>query len=378
MPEGVDYYEILGVARTANIPRIRQAYRRLARRTHPDLNPHDRVIEERYREIQQAYEVLVDPVRREEYDRRGSREPGPVRATPVHYGFAGFDFGAEPAADSGALHEILGRRDSSLSAEADGTADIHARVRISFLESLEGKQVRLRAARRETCDGCGGCGQKPVADPVRGGGTECPACSGGGRRIRRYGHMVFVRPCRRCNGQGALFHLPCASCLGSGRRERPVRLVARLPAGVADGATIVVEGQGHHRSGTELPGDLRLHVEVARHPILERRGDNLICPLPLTLAEAALGGRIEVPTLSGPVTVRLPPGVQPGARIRLAGRGVPSTRGDARGDLFLEVRIHIPEIRDDRSRDLVRELEERYPESPRDALRETLGSESLR
>ena len=187
--------------------------------------------------------------------------------------------------------------------------------------------------------------------------------------------MVFARPCRRCGGQGLLFHTACAPCTGRGSRIRAVRVVARVPGGVADGATVVVEGQGHERLPGEPPGDLRLYVEVAAHPVLERRGDNLICPLPLTLAEASLGGRIEVPTLSGNVTVRLPPGVQPGTRLRLAGRGVPSIRGDGRGDLFLEVRIHIPEIRDDRSRDLVRELEQRYPESPREALREKLRSQ---
>lgn len=378
MHRSLDYYEVLGVECTADTPRIRQAYRRLARRMHPDLNPNDQVVEERYREIQRAYEVLGDPERRAEYDRRGGREPVPTAVNRVHYGFAGFDFGGEPATDSGALHEIFGSRSEPKTADPDGGADIHTRVRVSFLESLEGKQIRLRANRQEACPACGGRGERAVAARLQGGGVPCPGCSGDGRRTRRYGHMVFVRPCRRCGGNGTLFRMACPSCGGSGRRDRPVRLVARLPAGVADGATIVVEGEGHHGPPGEPSGDLQLHVEVAPHPVLERRGDNLVCPLPLTLAEAALGGRIEVPTLAGPVTVRLPPGVQPGTRVRLAGRGVPSTRGGARGDLFLEVRIHIPEIRDDRSRQLVRELEERYPESPRDELREQLRPEGAR
>lgn len=374
MPPPADYYAVLGVGRDADVLRIRHAYRRLARRLHPDLNPNDRVVAERFRRIQRAYEVLGDPESRAKYDRHGGAEPSPARVERVHYGFAGFDFGEEPAKEEWALHEIFGGAEGSEPEPAETDPDIHARERISFLDSLEGKQVRLRVNRRETCGPCGGRGERPVANATSQG-IECSACGGAGRRLRRYGHMVFARPCRRCGGQGLLFHTACSSCGGRGSRIRSVRVVARVAAGVADGTTVVVEGQGHERMPGERPGDLRLHVEVTPHPIVERRGDNLVCPLPLTLAEAALGGRIEVPTLSGDVVVRLPPGVQPGTRLRLAGRGVPSIRGDGRGDLFLEVRIHIPEIRDDRSRDLVRELEERYPESPRDALREKLHAE---
>ncbi|MDE2880216.1 MAG: J domain-containing protein [Acidobacteriota bacterium] len=371
MPPPADYYAVLGVGRDADILRIRQAYRRLARRLHPDLNPNDRVVEERFRQIQRAFEILGDPDRRAEYDRHGGAEPAPARVQRVHYGFAGFDFGEEPAKEEWALHEIFGGSEGSESAPTDADPDIHARERISFIESLEGKQVRLRVNRREICGPCGGRGERPVGQAAPQG-IECAACAGAGRRLRRYGHMVFSRPCRRCGGQGTLFHTACSSCGGRGSRIRSVRVVARVPAGVSDGATVVVDGQGHERLPGEPAGDLRLHIEVTPHPVIERHGDNLVCPLPLTLAEATLGGRIEVPTLSGNVAVRLPPGVQPGTRLRLAGRGVPSIRGDGRGDLFLEVRIHIPEIRDDRSRDLVRELEERYPESPRDALREKL------
>lgn len=377
MPSPADYYAVLGVGREADLLRIRQAYRRLARRLHPDLNPNDRIVEERFRLIQRAFQVLGDADRRAEYDRLGGAEPAPAQVQRVHYGFAGFDFGEEPAKEPGtrdewALHEIFGNPPEGQASESGETdPDIHARVEISFVESLEGKRVQHRTTRRESCAACGGGGERPVGDAAPHG-VECGACDGAGRRLRRYGHMVFSRPCRRCGGQGLLLHVACSACAGRGHRVRSVRIVARVPAGVADGATVVVEGKGHERRSGDPPGDLRLHIEVAPHPVLERRGDNLICPLPLTLAEAALGGRIKVPTLSGDVVVRLPPGVQPGTRLRLAGRGVPSIRGDGRGDLFLEVQIQIPEIRDDRSRDLVRELEERYPESPREALREKL------
>ena len=371
MQPSADHYTVLGVGRDADVLRIRQAYRRLARRLHPDLNPNDRVVAERFRHIQRAYEVLGDPERRAEYDRRGGTEPAPARVERVHYGFAGFDFGGEPAREEWALHEIIGPGAASESGDSEADADIHARIRISFVESLEGKQIRLRTNRREVCGACDGGGERPVGEALPHG-VDCTACGGAGRRLRRYGHMVFTRPCRRCGGRGVRFHATCSPCAGKGTRSQPVRVVARLPAGVADGATIVVEGEGHERVRGDPPGDLRLHVEVASHPLLERRGDNLVCPLPLTLAEAVLGGRVEVPTLSGNVAVRLPPGVQPGTRLRLAGRGAPSVRGDGRGDLLLEVRIHIPEIRDDRSRDLVRELEARYPESPREALRDKL------
>ncbi len=374
MPPSPDYYELLGVERTADVLRIRRAYRRLARRMHPDLNPNDRVVAEQFREIRRAFEVLGDPERRADYDRLGETEPAPPRAGAVHYGFAGFDFGREPAPDDGALKEILGHRPEAPSGPSPAEADLHARVRISFVESLASQQVRLRVNRRLACEPCGGRGERPVAEAAAPG-FECPDCGGGGRRLRHHGHMVFQRPCRRCRGRGALYLARCGACAGRGYRERPVRVVARLPAGVEGGATVVVEGAGHERRSGEPPGDLKLHVEVAPHAVLERRGDNLICPLPLTFAEASLGGRIEVPTLTGPVTVRLPPGVQPGTRIRLVGRGVPSTRGEGRGDLFLEARVEIPKIHDDRSRDLVRELERRYPASPRAALADELGAE---
>lgn len=381
-PVGRDLYEVLGVERTASAARIRQAYRRLARRLHPDVNPNDRVVGERFRRVRQAFEVLADPGRRAEYDRRGNWEAPPAEVTVSRYGFAGFDFGGEAVHREGTLHEIFGRRSEGAPAggdaaagtaaeEAEGRADLHTRVRLSFVESLAGKQVQLRVRRNEACLDCGGSGERPVE-----AGAECASCSGAGQRTRQYGHMVFSRPCERCSGQGARFSAPCAGCAGRGFSSRAVREVARVPAGVEGGATVVLEGKGHERSGGRAPGDLRLHVEVEPHPILERRGDNLICPLPLTMTEAALGGRIEVPTLSGPVTVRLPPGIQPGTRLRLAGRGVRSTRGDARGDLFLEVQIRVPEIRDGRCRELLREVAERYPQSPRSGLAEGLSRRS--
>ncbi len=368
MARRVDYYQVLGVQPTANLARIRSAYRRLARRLHPDLNPNDLVVEERYRLVQHAFEVLADPDRRAEYDERGDREPPPPRPKRKRYGFAGFDFGHEPSPDERPLHELFGSGTEAESASAGGN-HIHARAKLSFLESLEGKQVRLRILRKEGCGACGGQGERPVREGLAESGVECTACRGEGRRLRRFRHMVFVRPCGDCEGRGQLFHTHCRECAGRGRRARPRRVVARVPAGVMDGATIVVARAGHQGVRSEPDGDLRLHVEVEPHPVLKRRGGNVICPLPLTLAEAAVGGKVEAPTLTGPVTVRLPPGVQPGARIRLAGRGVPAVPGGEPGDLFLEVKVRIPEIRDDRSRDLLRELAERYPDSPRDDLR---------
>lgn len=375
---GRDLYRVLGVEPTANTARIRQAYRRLARRLHPDVNPNDRVVGERFRQVRQAFEVLADPGRRAEYDSRGKWEAPPAETAAARYGFAGFDFGGEAVRREGTLHEIFGRPPEGAASgaetaagrkgeESDGRADLHTRVRLSFVESLEGKQVQVRVRRNEACPGCGGSGEQPVD-----AGVECVSCAGAGKRMQRYGHMVFARPCERCAGQGARFAAACGDCGGRGFSSRAVREVARVPAGVESGATVVLEGKGHQRVGGLAPGDLHLHVEVEPHPVLERRGDNLVCPLPLTMTEAALGGRIEVPTLSGPVTVRLPPGIQPGARLRLAGRGVRSTRGDARGDLFLEVQVRVPEIRDSRCRELLREVADRYPESPRGGLRERL------
>ena len=371
MAQRVDYYEVLGVQRTANLARIRKAYRRLARRLHPDLNPNDLLVEERYREVQQAFEVLGDPDRRADYDRRGGRAPKPAPRAPSQYGFAGFDFAHDSARDDRPLHELFGGSSDPDPPSASG-ADIHARVRISFPDAIEGRQVRLRVVRQEACGDCRGAGRRPVREALADTGVSCPACRGEGRRLRRFRHMVFVRPCGPCQGRGALFHTRCSACAGRGLRARPARVVARVPAGISDGGTVVVSGGGHHGVRGAPPGDVRLHVEVKPHPVLERQGGNVTCPLPLTVTEAALGGKVEVPTLAGPVTVRLPPGVQPGTRIRLAGRGVPAVPGGERGDLLLEAQVRIPAIRDARSRELLDELAELYPESPREDLRRSL------
>ena len=374
MPPPADYYAVLGVGRDADLLRIRQV---------PAARPTPAPRSEPQRPRRRGA-FPADPAGLRSCSATPSAGPnttaaaGPSRPPPGSSASTTVLPGSISVRSrrrkSGRSTRFLAVPKGPIPGPAKPIPIIHARVRISFVESLGGKQIRLRTSRREACGPCLGRGERPVAEATPQG-IECSACSGAGRRLRRYGHMVFARPCRRCGGRGLLFHTACSACAGRGSRIRSVRVVARVPAGVADGATVVVEGQGHERLPGAPPGDLRLYVEVAPHPALERRGDNLVCPLPLTLAEAALGGRIEVPTLSGNVIVRLPPGVQPGTRLRLAGRGVPSIRGDGRGDLFLEVRVHIPEIRDDHSRDLVRELEARYPQSPRDALREKLRSE---
>lgn len=375
MPHRLDFYEVLGVRRNANLTRIRKAYRRLARRLHPDLNPNDLLVAERYRQLQEAFEVLGDPERRADYDRRGGRAPKPAPRAPSQYGFAGFDFAHDSATDDRPLHELFGSS-SDPEPPSEAGADVHARVRISFPDAIAGKQVRMRIVRQERCDPCAGAGRRPVREALAESGVRCPACEGEGRRLRRFRHMVFVRPCSPCRGRGALFHTRCSECSGRGLRARPVRVVTRVPAGISDGGEVVVSGAGHHGVRGAPAGDVRVHVEVKPHPVLERQGGNVTCPLPLTLAEAAVGGKVEVPTLGGPVTVRLPPGVQPGMRIRLAGRGVPVVPGGERGDLLLEAQVRIPAIRDDRSRELLGELSRRYPESPREELRRSLdGSE---
>jgi molecular chaperone DnaJ len=361
----MDLYIVLGVQREATPADIKRAYRRLARRFHPDINPGDREAAARFRQILEAYETLIDPDRRRRYDSGGVSHD---RDDAAAFGFAGFDF--SHAADShrattfGDLFEdVFTRRgERERTGEADRGADLHLKASLSFEAAWRGADWPVTLTRQEACRSCAGSGYHRTVE------SRCVSCEGTGvvRSVR--GHMVFSKNCPHCGGSGRLRQLVCETCHGQGVETRSDTLNVRMPAGVASGARVRVPGKGHAGIRGGPPGDLYIDVEVADHPLYRRVGDDLCLTVPIAIHEAALGARVDVPTPDGAARLRVPPGTQSGQRFRLRERGVPSTRGGPRGDLVVEVRLMLPKLLDERSKELLREFGRINGESVRDEL----------
>jgi molecular chaperone DnaJ len=346
----MDLYVVLGLAHGATESEIKRAYRRLARRFHPDINPGDRTAEVRFRQILDAYETLIDPLRRSRYDSGQTTEP-PQGHRPSE--FEGFDFssrGVDHSASFGDLFaEVLHERGARRPPQERG-ADLHQEVRLSFEEALAGGHRTLALTRREQCQTCAGSGQTRVS------GGPCHLCQGAGavRSIR--GHMVFSRSCGVCGGTGQQRPRACDACAGSGHETRAETVVVRVPAGIADGDRVRVPGKGNAGGRGGPPGDLYITVHVAAHPQFRRDGDDIHVVVPVAIHEAALGAKVDIPTPDGSAKLRVPPGTQSGQRFRLRERGATSTRDGRRGDLVVEVRLMLPKVLDERSKELLREF----------------------
>ena len=345
----MDFYVVLGLQSGASESDIKRAYRRLARRFHPDINPGDRQAEARFRQILQAYETLIDPQRRSRYDSGGAAdEEGPRRT-----GFEGFDFsarGADYSATFGDLFaEVLTERGGRPTEQERG-ADLHQELRLSFEESLAGVTSHVTVTRREICRTCAGTG---VARMSPG---PCHLCQGSGAVRSVRGHMVFSRSCTACGGSGQQRPRSCEPCGGGGQDTRSESVQVRIPPGVADGDRVRVPAKGNAGTRGGQPGDLYITVHVAPHPLFRREGDDLHFVLPIAIHEAALGARVDIPTADGPARLRVPPGTQSGQRFRLRERGATSTRDGRRGDLVIEVRLMLPKLLDERSKELLREF----------------------
>lgn len=348
----MELYEALGVRRAASVAEIRRAWQRLSRALHPALNPGDPVAADRYREAVAAFEVLSDPQRRAAYD-RGER-PAPKVAPVAQGGFEGFDFSARVHVESVAFRDIF---DEALRPPTSGEAlrgeDLEQATRVDFDESMKGATRRVDLVRFEACSQCHGTGD------VAFGPVACPRCQGSGSVRGSRGHMIFSRPCRDCDGTGELRRTTCARCAGEGRALASEWIELRIPPGVGNGSRVLLPGAGNAGRRCGPPGDFVLTVEVEPHPVYRREGDDLHCPFRVEMVEAALGGHVEVVTPDGPVTIEVPAGTQDGQRFRLRKRGVPHLGGEGRGDLWLEARVHVPAVTDDRGRVLLRELAER-------------------
>jgi molecular chaperone DnaJ len=368
----VDLYAVLGVERGAGAEEIRRAYRRLARRYHPGINPGDREAEARFAQITEAFETLSDPERREAYDAgRGAAERRREEPGGFAFGFEGFDFSVAVRAEHevstfGELFaDVLGR--PAASGPEPGT-DLHVNLTVSFDESIVGAQRSVAVTRQIRCRTCAGAGVLGTAP------APCAACQGTGRIRAARGHMVFAKPCAECRGSGQCTEIRCRSCAGQGVETRVDRATIDLPPGIADGAQLRLPGAGHAGRRGGRPGDLLVEVHVTPHPLFRRDGDDLHLLLPVAVHEAALGARIEVPTPDGAVRVRVPPGTQSGQRLRLRERGATSPRTGVRGDLIVEVRLVLPALLDERSKELLREFGRINAEDVRQGLWDSQGT----
>jgi molecular chaperone DnaJ len=364
----MDLYIILGVERGATVADVKRAYKRLARKFHPDINPGDRMAAGKFRQIAEAYETLIDPARRRLYDTTGSME----RADTATYGFEGFDFTISVQGDQaptfGDLFADVLQREAQRDQGEQRGVDLHQAVTLDFDEAMRGAHRIVAVTREEHCRVCQGVGQQPVSE------TRCLHCHGAGVLKSARGHMVFSKPCVHCGGAGRQRQTRCPACGGQQVEMRSEALSIDIPPGLADEARIRVPGKGHvGRNGGE-PGDLYIAVHVRPHPLFERDGDDLHLTVPIAIHEAALGAKIEVPSLDGPARLRVPPGTQSGQRFRLRERGVPSQRRDGRrGDLVVEVRLVLPRMLDERSKELLREFGKINSDDVRDALKEHKG-----
>ena len=356
----VNHYEVLGVPRKARLADIKRAYRKLARKYHPDLNPGDKGAEERFKRISEAYEVLSDAGRRRQHDL--DLQPGAAT------GFRGGPFGAgDPRAGSefadfgsgfaSFFSEIFGG--GAEPAEASGPrrgGDVEHMVRVGFFDALRGVIVNLDIDAETPCVQCGGRGR--VAAKSR---RPCRDCGGTGRVSHASGVLRFASTCRRCLGTGSISDEGCGGCSGSGVVARRETIRVNIPAGVDTGSRVRVAGKG--RSGREggPPGDLYVMIQAETHPFFRRVGDHVHCVVPITISEAALGARIDIPTVDGATTIRIPPGTQNGQTLRLRGKGAPILRGGGRGDQYVDVRVITPPTVDERARTLLKQLDALHP-----------------
>jgi molecular chaperone DnaJ len=347
----MDLYHLLGVTRAATAGDIERAYRRLARRYHPGINPGDRVAEEMFRQIQRAYDILANLDQRREYD-RGAQVSAPA-SVDASVSFEGFDFSAPAEGPLAATFaELFADVFQDAAREAitpSQGAPVDVTLRLSFENAVRGGQFPLSIVRHERCVTCGGAGRVPR--PV----VSCPACTGMGSRRWARGHMVFTKPCDVCDGSGRITSQGCRACGGVGVAPRSEVVTIFVPPGIDHGARIAVPGRGQAGARGGPAGDLYVHVDIAEHPFLRREGRDLHVTVPVAVHEAALGARIDVPTLDGVARLKIPPNTPAGQRLRVRGHGVPAAQGEA-GDLVAEIQIVVPPVKDERSRELLREF----------------------
>lgn len=349
MPAKNDYYQVLGVSRTAGEDEIRKAFRRLARQYHPDVNREDGA-EARFKEVSEAYEVLSDPEKRRMYDQFG--HVGPQGFDTNAGGMGGFGrFGFEDIFET-----FFGTGGTTTRRGPQRGADLRYDLHLTFEQAVFGCEQELEIPRLDTCDACAGSGAEPGTTP-----SVCPQCRGSGevRRVQQslFGQLINVVVCERCRGEGRIVTTPCQKCRGTGRVHAVRRLRVSIPAGVEDNTQMRLTGEGEAGPKGGRPGNLFVVLSVAEHPDFKRQGNDLVYELAINIAQAALGDEVSVPTAEGDeATVRVPPGTQSGKKIRLKERGVPYLRGGGRGDMLVHLRVLIPIHLTEEQRNLLLQL----------------------
>ena len=343
-------YDTLGVSKSASQDEIKKAYRKLAGKYHPDKNPGDTAAEERFKEVQTAYDVLSDDDKRKAYDRGGSSNGrGPAGGQNVNFDFGGFDIGD-------LLGGIFGGGGASAPRGARRQpvrgADVEAQVQLSFEDSLTGADVKVPVEITTACHVCGGTGAQPGTAPI-----ICPECNGRGVKAESQGLFALSQPCPRCRGNGTVIEKPCDSCHGSGRERRIKTYTVKIKPGVKDGTRIRLKGKGEPGENGGPAGDLVVLTRVTESPLYERRGDDLVVQVPVSFATAVLGGKVDVPTPGGAVSLKIPAGSEDGKLLRIKGRGAPKLSGGGKGDVLARVRIQVPKRVNKKERELLQQLE---------------------
>ena len=366
MAQQRDPYQVLGVQRTASADEIKKAHRKLVRQYHPDRNPDDKKAEERFKEVQQAYDLLSDPEKRKAYDRGGF---GPAGGS-AGGGFGGFDAGGF----GDILSDLFGRAGGggqgggrtgrgARGPRAEKGRDLEVETKITFVQSIEGAQVPIVVPTTERCGTCNGTGAKPGTSP-----KVCPRCQGRGVESQGQGLFSISQPCQRCGGSGTVIEDPCPTCRGEGRLRTTRRYRANIPAGVKEGSKVRLAGKGEPGTNGGPPGDLFVVVHVESSPIFARKGDNVEVEVPLTVPEALTGAEIEVPTLNGRKTLRVPGGTKHGTVQRIRGEGPPKLGGGGRGDIHYRFVIDVPSTLSSEQQQAVEELSRVMNGDPRSGL----------
>jgi molecular chaperone DnaJ len=372
-----DYYQVLGVPKNAPAGDIKKAYRKLAQKHHPDANAGNKDAEAKFKEVSAAYDVLGDPKKREQYDRvremaaSGFGGFGGIGGSGGGRGgqrvrVEGFPFDVENLGGFGDIGDLFGGlfggRGRGRQRESRG-ADLETEARISFEEAMSGVTVPLRIQGPAPCKTCGGSGAEPGSSPIM-----CPQCGGSGSVAVNQGPFSMAQTCPRCGGAGRIVEHPCGTCGGSGSVQATRQFSVKIPAGVKDRARIRVAQRGEPGPAGSRAGDLYVVVRVAPHPLFGRKDSDLTLTLPVTYAEAALGANVQVPTLNGPVTLKIPAGTTPGKTFRIRGRGAPRPRKDGAGDLLVTVQVDVPSRLSKQEKELLKQLQGLQKDSPRTRL----------